>query len=129
MLIAEIFEAIQKQTGNSIKFGQGGPEPPPVRIDVDYKDAPFWPTFDKILDQTGLTVDSYGVERTLSLNVARAEMLPRTQTASYNGPFPVPGCPRGREPRPAHKRRPLHFAHHGDCVGNPASDPSACSNE
>ena len=87
MLIAEIFEAIQKQTGNSIKFGQGGPEPPPVRLDVDYQDAPFWPTFDKILDRTGLTVDSYGVERTLSLNVARGEMLPRVQTASYNGPF------------------------------------------
>ena len=89
MLLTEIFEAIQEQTGNSIKFGQGGggPDAPPVRLNVDYQDAPFWPTFDEILDRTGLTVDTYGAERTLSLNVARGEMLPRTESASYNGPF------------------------------------------
>ena len=89
MLLADIFQAIQEQTGNTIKFGQGqgGPDAPPVRLDVDYKDAPFWPTFDEILDRAGLTVDPYGLERTLSVSVARGEMLPRSQTASYDGPF------------------------------------------
>jgi hypothetical protein len=89
MLLSEIFEAIQEQTGNSITFGQGGggPDAPPVRLGVDYQDAPFWPTFDEILDRAGLTVNTYGADRTLSLNVARGETLARTETASYNGPF------------------------------------------
>lgn len=87
MLLSEIFEAIQKQTGNTIKFGQGGADPPPVRFDVDYKDAPFWPTFDELLDRAGLTVDVYNAERLLTLNVARDEMRSRVKTASYNGPF------------------------------------------
>lgn len=89
MLLAEIFEAIQKQTGNSIKFGQGqgGPDAPPVRLNVDYQDAPFWPTFDEILDRAGLTVDTYNVERMLSVNIARGEAIPRSQNACYAGPF------------------------------------------
>ena len=87
MLLSEIFEAIQEQTGNTIKFGQGGPDPPPVRLDIDYKDAPFWPTFDKILDDTSLAVDTYNAERVLSLHVARGEMKSRVKTASYDGPF------------------------------------------
>jgi len=87
MLLTDIFEAIQKQTGNSIKFEQGGPNAPPVRLNVDYNDAPFWPTFDEILDRAGLAVGTYGMDRTLSIRVARGEMLPRTQTASYAGPF------------------------------------------
>jgi len=87
MLISEILEAVQEQTGNTIKFAQGGPDPPPVRLDVDYKDAPFWPTFDEVLDRTGLAVDTYNADRVLSLHVARGEMLSRVKTASYNGPF------------------------------------------
>ncbi len=88
MLLTEIMDAIQQQTGNSIKFGQGGgPDAPPVRLDVDYTDAPFWPSFDELLDQAGLGVSTYGLDRTLSLSVARDEMLPRTETASYAGPF------------------------------------------
>ncbi len=89
MLLADIFQAIQEQTGNTIKLGQGqgAPDAPPVRLDVNYKDAPFWPTFDEILDRAGLTIDLYGLERTLSVSVARGEMLPRSQSASYDGPY------------------------------------------
>lgn len=87
MLLADIFKAIQEQTGNRITFEREGTGLPPVRLDVDYKNAPFWPTFDEILDRTGLAVDSYAVERTLSLNVARGEMRSRVKTASYDGPF------------------------------------------
>jgi hypothetical protein len=89
MLLGEIFQAIQEQTGNAIKFGpgQGGPDAPPVRLNVDYTDAPFWPTFDELLDRAGLTLDPYGLERTLSVSIARGEMLPRSQTAAYDGPF------------------------------------------
>jgi hypothetical protein len=54
---------------------------------MDYKDAPFWPAFDEILDRAGLTVSAYGLDRTLTLSVAREEMLPRSKTASYAGPY------------------------------------------
>lgn len=87
MLLADIFKAIQEQTGNRITFGREGAKPPPVRIDVDYKDAPFWPTFDEIADRAGLSVDSYPTERALALDVANGDMLPRAKTASYDGPF------------------------------------------
>ncbi|MHB8902412.1 MAG: hypothetical protein ACYC6Y_26935 [Thermoguttaceae bacterium] len=89
MPLTEIFQAVAGQTGNPIRFGQGpaAPETPQVRLDVDYKAAPFWPTFDELLDRAGLTVDPYGLERTLSVNMAPEGMLPRSQGTSYNGPF------------------------------------------
>lgn len=89
MLLADIFKAIEEQTKNGIRFGRGDGEAgaPPVRLDMKCQNAPFWPTFDEILDRAGLTVEPYGMDRTLSVAVARGEMLPRSQTASYGGPF------------------------------------------
>ena len=87
MSLDEIREAILKQTGNDLRFPEDGPEPPVVRLAVDYKNAPFWPTVDDILDRAGLTIDPYGTERALALTMAQEGALPRSESASYDGPF------------------------------------------
>ena len=88
MTLEEIFDAISEQTGNAISFsGQGGEAAPPVRLSVDYTDAPFWPTFDEILDRAGLTLNAYGRERTLAVAVGRPALVPRSLNAAYGGPF------------------------------------------
>jgi hypothetical protein len=88
--LAEIQIAIREQTNNQLvdfreRFGQQDEK---LRIDVNFQDAPFWPTLDSILDQLGLTVYSYGGEpRKLALVAKSAGERSRTGSASYVGPF------------------------------------------
>lgn len=90
MPLEEIFKSIEEQTGNKILVpggGEGGPPMPPVRLTVDYANAPFWPTFDEILDRAGLTLYPFASDRALQVSVAREGLIPRRENVSYNGPF------------------------------------------
>jgi hypothetical protein len=92
MPLAEVFAAIEKQTGNRIIDNrQDAPEPARMSgaITIELKDAPFWAAVDQILDQAGLGIYNYGGEDALSI-VSRADADgTRFGRASYNGPFRV----------------------------------------
>ncbi len=89
MPLSEVFAAIEEQTGNKVvdrrkEFGPPGEEP---KLDVDYDDAPFWPTMDRILDQAGLSLYGYGEEKGLNVMPRPADQLPRFGRATYSGTF------------------------------------------
>lgn len=89
LALEEIFRAIEAQTGNKIVVsgGEQGAAISPVRLTVDYSNAPFWPTFDEILDRTGLALYSFAPDRSLQVSRARDGAISRRANASYNGPF------------------------------------------
>ena len=74
MPLAEVFAAIEKQTGNRLidNRQQDAAEPAAVsgKITIELKDEPFWPAVDQILDEANLGIYSYGGERAVD-RVAR----------------------------------------------------------
>jgi len=91
MPLSELFAAVEKQTGNTLsdhreQFGQNA-TPRPITVEV--KDEPFWPALDKILDAARMTVYPFSGEDTLAIIDSEQDALPRSQGASYAGPFRV----------------------------------------
>jgi hypothetical protein len=89
MPLAEVFKAIEKQTGNKFidnrdeaEPGQKGPS-----ISIDLKGEPFWSAVDQILDQAQLGIYSYGGEDALSIVARGNDDSPRRGRANYQGPF------------------------------------------
>jgi hypothetical protein len=89
MPLADVFAAIEKQTGNKIVDNREEPEEGSTgpTITLELKDEPFWSAVDQILDQANLSVSSLGGEEALSV-VARGENgAPRVGRATYQGPL------------------------------------------
>ena len=89
MLLSEVLAAVEKQTGNKVvdlraRFGPPGEDP---KLAVDFDDAPFWSTVDKILDQAELSLYAYGEEKALNIIPRPQKQLPRFGRACYSGPF------------------------------------------
>ncbi|NOZ40751.1 MAG: hypothetical protein GXP24_11070 [Planctomycetes bacterium] len=91
MELGELFELIQKQTGNLLtdhreQFGQ---EATPRLVTIELDNEPFWPALDKILDAANMTVYPYSGEETLAVIDREQSALPRAEGASYAGPFRI----------------------------------------
>jgi hypothetical protein len=92
MSFGEILAEMKKQTGNEVldfrnRLGQPDEN---LRLDVDFKDEPFWKAIDSILDQAGLTVYIFSGElRKLALVSKTGGDRDRTGTGDYSGPFRV----------------------------------------
>lgn len=81
---------LQQQTGNRIvdfrqRFGQQTPDP---QLSLDFEKTPFWPAFDSLLDQAGLTVYNFSGEIGALAVVARDENeRKRAENGVYQGLF------------------------------------------
>ena len=91
MPLAEVFAAIEKQTGNQFKdqrgeFGdaQGVNQP---AITVKFEDEPYWSAVDQVLDEAGLGVYSYAGDDALAVVSRGQGDGPRYGRAVYSGPF------------------------------------------
>jgi hypothetical protein len=87
--VTEILGEIEKQTGNRIVDvrAQMGQPASDQTIEVDFQDAEFWPAFDQVLDQAGLTTYEFtGEPRTLGV-VMRGNTGSRSERAVYRGVF------------------------------------------
>ena len=89
MPLSEVLAEIEKQTGNKVvdlrgRFGPPGEDP---KLAVDFDDAPFWSTVDRILDQAELSLYAYGEEKALNIVSRPQKQLPRSGRACYSGPF------------------------------------------
>ena len=91
MPLAEVFKAIEKQTGNKLHRQSRGAgrrrREERATITIELKDEPFWPAIDQILDQAKLGIYSYGGEDALSIVARGDDDGPRHGQAAYNGPF------------------------------------------
>jgi hypothetical protein len=85
MPLAEVFKEIEKQTGN--KLVDNREEQSDKLVTITLKDEPFWSALDKILDQVGLGIYSYGGEEALSIVGRSPEEGPRVGQAVYRGPL------------------------------------------
>ena len=88
MSVTEAFAELEKQTGNKIidyreEFNQPVNE---IDVDVDFDGVSFWQALDTVLDQSGLTVYSYGGESGLTI-VVNNSALDRSGLADYRGAF------------------------------------------
>ncbi|MEX2561483.1 MAG: hypothetical protein WD403_16280 [Pirellulales bacterium] len=89
--LAEVFEAIEKQTGNKLvdfreQFNQ---EPAPLKLALDVENMLFWQALDQVLDQANLTIYSYGAEEGLAVVGRSNSQLPRFGRANYAGSFRI----------------------------------------
>ena len=90
--IPQILAQIEKQTGNHVvdyreRFGQPQTN---IELQLQIKDEPFWPAFDKILDQAGLTIYNYvGQTQTLGVVAKDSGERDREDAAAYSGLFRV----------------------------------------
>lgn len=91
MPLAEVFAAIEKQTGNRLIDNReqqaGEPAAAGVSVNIELKNEAFWPAIDQILDQAKLGVYTYGGEDALSIVARDPNDDPRHGRASYSGPF------------------------------------------
>jgi hypothetical protein len=91
MPLAEVFAAIEKQTGNRLVDSrqEDGSDPASMsgNVTIEMKDEPFWPAVDKLLDQTGLGVYSYSGENALEIVSRDMQDGKRFGRATYSGPF------------------------------------------
>jgi hypothetical protein len=85
MPLSDVFKAIEKDTGNKLVDNREEQSDKPVTITL--KDEPFWTALDKILDQVGLGIYSYGGEEALSIVGRSGEEGPRVGQAAYRGPL------------------------------------------
>jgi hypothetical protein len=92
--LSEVLATIEKQTGNKIvdlreEFGQEVGDP---KLKVDFKETPFWPVLDQVLDDAELTIYPYGSEQGgLGITSRGESLLPRRGTAIYSGAFRIEG--------------------------------------
>jgi len=94
--LAEVLEQIEKQTGNRLvdyreAFGQ---EASPRSVSIKIEDEPFWPAIDKILDAAEMGLypfsgDTFPGELALAVINREAGAVPRSERASYAGPFRI----------------------------------------
>lgn len=87
--LADIFAAIEKQTGNRLidfreQFGQ---QPADVPLTVTADDAEFWPVVDRLLDDANLSPYPYSGEDGLGIVERPPEELRRSGRATYVGPL------------------------------------------
>ena len=91
MPLAEVFAAIEKQTGNRLidNRQQDAPDPGELagNVTIELQDDPFWPAVDKILDKANLGIYAYGGEPALSIVARGMDDGNRFGQASYAGPF------------------------------------------
>jgi hypothetical protein len=91
MPLGEVFAAIEKQTGNRLidNRQENAAEPAELsgKVTIELKDEPFWPAVDRILDEAGLDIYSYGGEPALSIVSRGMDYGNRHGRASYSGPF------------------------------------------
>ncbi len=91
--LAEVFAAIEKQTGNRMIDNREQQDNEPGAgqrtITLELKDEPFWPAVDQILDQATLGIYSYGGEDALSIVSRASDERSRHGAARYSGPFRV----------------------------------------
>ncbi len=91
MPLKAVIAAIEKQTGNRFidNREQQGEQAnsKDARIDIDFKDEPFWTAVDQIFDQAKLGIYSYGGKDALSIVARDAADSPRHSRSAYNGPF------------------------------------------
>ncbi len=91
MPLDDVLSAIEKQTANKAtdfrrEFGQ---QPDKKTLNLAFDKTPFWPAFDQILDQAGLTIYQYAGALGLSLVNRPANALPRYNNGIYTGAFRV----------------------------------------
>lgn len=90
MSLSDILRAFQEQSGNTIidyrrKFGQPADNP---QLSVQFDKTAFWPAFDRLLDQAGLSLYPFGQKRGLHVVAAVGERKGgRVGRATYSGPF------------------------------------------
>ncbi len=89
MPLSEALKQIAEQSGNRIRDNRNnfGQEIDDLRINLSAKEALFWPTFDKLLDQTKLDVYAYGGQGETALINRTVGLRPRVEGVSYAGPF------------------------------------------
>jgi hypothetical protein len=89
MPLSEVLAAVEKQTGNKVVDlrGRFGPPGEDAKLAVDFDDAPFWTTMDRILDSAELSLYAYGEEKALNIVTRPKGQLPRSGRACYSGPF------------------------------------------
>jgi len=85
--IAEVFEAISKQTGNMIvdhreAFGE---EKTAAKVTVDFDKVPFWRALDEVLDQADLTLYAFSGQRGAYVINRPGGASPRAGRAFYGG--------------------------------------------
>lgn len=85
--ISEILAAFEEQTGNRISTQRVDPDKLASTLEVDFDNAPFWQALDQVLDGARLGVYPYGGDGAVQLVAQPESLLPRTQRASYTGPF------------------------------------------
>jgi len=84
MTVAELIEAISRQTGNAFSEVPRGR----TRHSVVWKEVPFWQAVDEVLDAAGLTVDLVGGQPHVLVLQSRPDgWSPRRERANYIGPF------------------------------------------
>ncbi|HVX12955.1 MAG TPA: hypothetical protein VHC22_17360 [Pirellulales bacterium] len=92
--LSEVLAAIEKQTGNKIvdlreEFGQEVGDP---KLKVDFKETPFWPALDQVLDDAELTIYPYASEQGgLGITSRSGSRVPRRGTAIYSEAFRIEG--------------------------------------
>jgi hypothetical protein len=90
MPLSRVLAAFQSQSGNAIvdyrrQFGQPATDP---ELKIAFDKTPFWPAFDRLLDQAGLTLYPYSEQRALNVVAAAGtKRIARAGSASYSGPF------------------------------------------
>jgi hypothetical protein len=93
MPLAEVFAAIEKQTGNKLLDNRqqegDGEDAAANGITIELKAEPFWPAIDQILDKGNLGVYSYGGEEALSIVSRASDERPRHGAGNYAGPFRI----------------------------------------
>jgi len=93
MPLAEVFAAIEKQTGNRLIDNRqpdgDAPDAAANGITIELKEEPFWPALDQILDKANLGIYSYGGEDALSIVSRASDERPRHGAANYAGPFRI----------------------------------------
>lgn len=88
--LTKVLASFQQQTGNKISTARiEGPGGALGRgLDVDFEEAPFWPSLDRLLGQAGLAVYPFGEQGSIELVTSSG---PRAAApsghVSYAGPF------------------------------------------
>ncbi|HET6884079.1 MAG TPA: hypothetical protein VFI31_28250, partial [Pirellulales bacterium] len=92
--LSEVLAAIEEQTGNKIvdlrkEFGEDVGDPD---LKVEFKQTPFWPALDQVLDDADLTIYPYASEQGgLGITSRGESRLPRHGSAIYSGAFRIEG--------------------------------------
>ena len=91
MPLADVFAAIEKQTGNKVidlreKFGQ---EAAAVVVNVDFQKTPFWQALDTVLAQAKMVVYPYSESKAVGVINRTGSQGTSQARVAYDGPFRV----------------------------------------